>query len=178
MESSHNVIHQIGIETPLGTMTACAVKEGVCLLEFGDRKELETELKDLEKLFNTTISQDENEHLTILKEQLSEYFAGKRNDFSVPLFLVGTAFQKTVWQKLLEIPYGKTRSYKEQAIALGNLEGIRAVANANGKNKIAILVPCHRVIGTDGQLTGYAGGLSRKRFLLELETKDINPTLF
>lgn len=178
MESSRNIIHQRAIETPLGTMTACAVKEGICFLEFGNNRELVKDLNALEKSLDTPVLQGENKHLCVLEEQLQEYFAGKRTEFSIPLFLIGTAFQKSVWEKLLEIPYGKTRSYKEQAIALGNLESIRAVANANGKNKIAILVPCHRVIGSDGTLTGYAGGLARKKFLLELESKEINPTLF
>ncbi len=94
--------------------------------------------------------------------------------FTIPLDLIGTDFQKKVWNELIKIPFGETRSYKDQSIAVGDLLAIRAVANANGKNKIAIIVPCHRVIGSDGSLTGYAGGKKRKQFLLELESQQLN----
>lgn len=157
------------METPLGTMVVCAVEEGICLLEFTDRKMLETELKAIAKLLNATIIQGHNKHFNKLEEQLNEYFSGKRTLFTVPLVTPGTAFQNKVWKALQEIPYGTTRSYKEQAIAIGNPECVRAVANANGMNRISILIPCHRVIGADGQLTGYGGGLWRKKYLLELE---------
>jgi AraC family transcriptional regulator of adaptative response/methylated-DNA-[protein]-cysteine methyltransferase len=168
---TQSVIDLKRIETPLGTMYACAVKEGICLLEFSDRKMLETELKALAKLLNATIVQGENEHFKILEQQLVEYFDGRRKIFTVKLLTPGSDFQKSVWEALQNIPYGSTRSYKKQAIAIGKPESIRAVANANGMNRISILVPCHRVIGSDGQLTGYGGGLWRKRFLLELEEK-------
>jgi AraC family transcriptional regulator, regulatory protein of adaptative response / methylated-DNA-[protein]-cysteine methyltransferase len=157
------------IETPLGTMYACATKNGICLLEFTDRKMLETELIALAKKLNATIVQGENEHFAFLEQQLSEYFDGQRKEFSIKLVTPGSAFQQSVWNALQHIPYGSTRSYKEQAIALGKPECVRAVANANGMNRISILIPCHRVIGSDGNLTGYGGGLWRKKFLLELE---------
>jgi AraC family transcriptional regulator of adaptative response/methylated-DNA-[protein]-cysteine methyltransferase len=159
------------IETPLGTMYACAVEEGICLLEFTDRKMLETEFKTLAKLLNATIIQGNNKHFKTLESQLSEYFEGKRKEFTVPLFPIGSAFQKSVWKALSQIPIGKTKSYKEQATLIGKPEAIRAVANANGMNRISILIPCHRVIGSDGQLTGYGGGLWRKQYLLELEQR-------
>ena len=168
---AQSVIDLKRIETPLGTMYACAVKEGICLLEFSDRKMLETELKALAKLLNATIVQGENVHFKMLEQQLMEYFDGRRKIFTVKLLTPGSDFQKSVWEALQNIPYGSTRSYKKQAIAIGKPESIRAVANANGMNRISILVPCHRVIGSDGQLTGYGGGLWRKRFLLELEEK-------
>lgn len=101
--------------------------------------------------------------------QLQEYFAGERCDFELPLKPRGTDFQRSVWDALLRIPYGETRSYREQAEALGNLKAIRAVARANGANRIAVVIPCHRVIGADGSLTGYAGGLEMKARLLTLE---------
>ena len=104
-----------------------------------------------------------------LKTELKEYFEGKRREFSVPIELVGTDFQKKVWAELLKIPYGKTISYKQLAERVGNSNASRAVANANGMNKISLIVPCHRVIGADGSLTGYASGLERKRFVLDLE---------
>ena len=107
--------------------------------------------------------------LESLEYQLAEYWAGHRRAFSVPLDLQGSPFQQRVWHNLLTIPWGKTRTYLEQATALGDPNSIRAVAMANGRNPVAIVVPCHRVIGTDGSLTGYAGGLDRKRALLDLD---------
>lgn len=157
------------IETPLGTMYACAVKEGICLLEFTDRKMLETEFKTLSKRLNATIIQGENKHFDNLEQQLTEYFEGKRKSFTVKLFTPGSAFQNAVWDGLQNIPYGTTKSYKEQAIALSKTDAVRAVANANGMNRISILIPCHRVIGTDGNLTGYGGGIWRKKWLLDME---------
>ncbi|MCL4162548.1 UNVERIFIED_CONTAM: hypothetical protein GTU68_000659 [Idotea baltica] len=112
---------------------------------------------------------DENQILGLLREELDEYFHGKRRLFSVPLCPLGTEFQQSVWNILQEIPYGATQSYMQQAKLLNNPKGIRAVASANGMNKIAIVIPCHRVIGGDGSLTGYAGGLHRKKWLLNHE---------
>jgi AraC family transcriptional regulator, regulatory protein of adaptative response / methylated-DNA-[protein]-cysteine methyltransferase len=159
------------IETPLGTMCACAVKEGICLLEFSNRKMLETELKTLAKHFNATIVQGENEHFKILEEQLSEYFEGKRTSFTVPLCTPGSDFQNKVWNALRKIPFGRVISYKELSTTLEKPEAVRAVANAIGMNRISILIPCHRVVGSDGRLTGYGGGLWRKKALLELEER-------
>ncbi len=164
------IIDLTRIETPLGTMIACGVKDGICLLEFSDRKMLETELKDLAKRLNSTIVQGENPHFPKLRQELAEYFGGSRKEFSIPLLTPGTDFQVQVWQELQNIKFGQTRSYKAQAVALGNAEAVRAVARANGMNRIAIVIPCHRVVGSDGQLTGYAGGLWRKQRLLELES--------
>jgi AraC family transcriptional regulator of adaptative response/methylated-DNA-[protein]-cysteine methyltransferase len=160
------------IETPLGTMYVCGVAEGICLLEFTDRKMLETEFKYLSKTLNAIIVQGKNPHFNLLEEQLKEYFEGNRKIFTVPLFTPGSDFQNSVWKTLKEIPYGETKSYKQQAIAIKNPAAVRAVANANGMNKISILVPCHRVIGSDGNMTGYGGGIWRKKWLLELEKKN------
>ncbi|WP_291787798.1 methylated-DNA--[protein]-cysteine S-methyltransferase [Cecembia sp.] len=167
----HNLIDLKRIETPLGTMLTCATSQGICMLEFTDRKMLETELKSIAKLLNATIIQGPNEHFEIVEIQLREYFEGNRKEFSVPLHTPGTEFQNKVWAALQGIPYGQTKTYKAQAIAIGRPESVRAVANANGLNRISILIPCHRVIGSDGQLTGYGGGLWRKKYLLELEEK-------
>ncbi|HMT27768.1 MAG TPA: methylated-DNA--[protein]-cysteine S-methyltransferase [Bacteroidia bacterium] len=161
------------VETPLGPMYACADKEGICLLEFTDRKMLETEFKLLKKKFKADIVYGANKHLEQLKEELEEYFNGTRQTFSVALSLVGTEFQKQVWNELINIPYGTTRSYSQQATALGKQSAIRAIAQANGMNKISIVVPCHRVIGSHGQLTGYGGGLWRKKWLLDLERREL-----
>lgn len=159
------------IETELGIMIAGAVQEGICLLEFSDRRMLKTEYKDLARLLKTTIEEGESEHLTTLKFQLKEYFEGTRKVFSVPMVTPGSEFQQAVWQELLNIQYGTTRSYMQQSIALGRPGSIRAVANANGMNRISIMIPCHRVIGSDGSLTGYGGGLKRKRWLIDHEKK-------
>lgn len=164
-----NIINLTRLETPLGPMVACAVEQGICLLEFSDRRMLETELKTLTKLLNARILQGENKHFILLHQQLNEYFEGKRKEFALPLFTPGTEFQKKVWQELLRIPFGSTRSYKQQATALKKPEAVRAVAGANGMNRIAIIIPCHRVIGSDGSLTGYGGGVSKKKWLLEHE---------
>ena len=167
------IINITRLETPLGTMFAGAVEQGICLLEFTDRKMLETELKSLAKLLNANILQGLNKHLELLKQQLEEYFGGKRKEFTIPLFTPGTEFQQSVWKTLRTIPYGSTRSYKQQAELLQRPEAVRAVANANGMNRISIIIPCHRVIGADGNLTGYGGGLWRKKWLLDLEKQNI-----
>ncbi|GAB3825701.1 methylated-DNA--[protein]-cysteine S-methyltransferase [Hymenobacter jeollabukensis] len=171
-----HVLELIRLETPLGPMMAGATAEGVCLLEFFERRELQTELQDLAQRFNARVVERDNAHLRQLRAQLTEYFAGARQEFSVPLITPGSAFQQQVWQVLRQIPYGHTRSYGQQALALKKPEAVRAVAAANGQNRIAIVIPCHRVIGADGKLTGYAGGLWRKQRLLELEQRHRQPT--
>ena len=124
------------------------------------------------RLLKTTLEDGENKHLKTLRKQLKEYFDGCRKEFTVPLVTPGTGFQQKVWKELQNIPFGSTRYYQEQAIALNNPDSVRAVANANGMNRISIVIPCHRVIGADGHLTGYGGGLKRKRSgLLDHEKK-------
>jgi AraC family transcriptional regulator of adaptative response/methylated-DNA-[protein]-cysteine methyltransferase len=159
------------LDTPLGEMIAGATEEGICLLEFNDRKILPAEYKDLERLLKTQMEDGENKHLNSLKKQLKEYFDGKRKEFTIPLVTPGSEFQQAVWKELQNIPFGLTRNYQEQAIALRRPDSVRAVANANGQNRIAIVIPCHRVIGADGRLTGYGGGLKRKKWLLDHEKK-------
>ena len=159
------------IETPLGEMIAGATDEGICLLEFTDRRMLPTEYKDLTRLLKTSVEEGKNKHIILLRKQLKEYFEGTRKEFSVPLVTPGSEFQQSVWRELLRIPFGSTRSYQEQADALKKPEAIRAVANANGMNRISIIIPCHRVIGSDGKLTGYGGGLKRKKWLLDHEKR-------
>lgn len=160
------------IQTPLGEMLAIKSEKGLCMLEFFDGKSTEKQLKEIENLGE--ILEKDDDILNRLENELNDYFKGNLKEFTIPLDLIGTDFQKKVWNELIKIPFGETRSYKEQSIAVGDLLAIRAVANANGKNKIAIIVPCHRVIGSDGSLTGYAGGKKRKQFLLELESQQLN----
>lgn len=157
------------IDTPLGTMLTICTEEGVRLLEFLERRALETELRELGARLDCTIMPGENAVTRQLEAELAEYFEGKRRDFEVPLQPIGTPFQQRVWDVLRTIPYGTTRSYAEQARAIGQPTATRAVARANGDNKIAIIIPCHRVIGANGKLTGYGGGLWRKQHLLDLE---------
>ncbi|PKO19161.1 MAG: cysteine methyltransferase [Chloroflexi bacterium HGW-Chloroflexi-10] len=163
------MIYLTRILSPFGPLMAAASDTGICLLEFGDRRMLETQFERLKKYFQAEITPGEHPYLETLNRQLEEYFLGQRQKFNVPLDFRGTVFQEMVWKALLTIPYGKTISYKQLAEKIGKPAAVRAVANANGDNRIAILIPCHRVIGSDGTLTGYGGGLWRKQFLLELE---------
>ena len=164
------IIHLKQIETPLGTMYGGANDAGICFIEFIDRVKLDKELLRLNKELNAPIEKAEHAHLTLLEEELDGYFNKRKTGFTVPLHLTGTAFQRSVWQSLSGIPYGKTSTYKQQAIGLNQLPAIRAVAAANGQNKHAIIVPCHRVVGSNGKLTGYAAGLHRKKWLLDFES--------
>ena len=163
--------------TPIGAMHIAATDAGICFLEFDKKAEGELDIEAFMRSFQTDVQKGENEHIMQAKTELEEYFAGSRKHFKVALDSRGTDFQKQVWDALLEIPYGKTASYQEQALKIGNLKAIRAVATANGSNKIAIIVPCHRVIGKNGSLTGYAGGLERKRWLLSHEQQYENGVL-
>lgn len=165
------MIKTIKIETPIGEMVAGATDEGICLLEFSDRRMLPTEYKDLIRLLKTTFEEGENKHLKTLRKQLREYFDGQRKEFTIPIVSPGSEFQQAVWKELQNIPFGSTRSYNEQSIALKKPDSVRAVANANGMNRISIVIPCHRVIGSDGHLTGYGGGLKRKKWLIDHEKK-------
>ncbi|MEX1221117.1 MAG: methylated-DNA--[protein]-cysteine S-methyltransferase [Idiomarina sp.] len=168
-----NVIVINRFTTPLGPMFVGATEQGVCLLEFVDRRMLETEFKDLQRRLQATIVTGENEHTNQAQQQLHEYFAGTRKEFTLTLHTPGTEFQQQVWQVLHDIPYGETRSYQAQAESIGNPKAVRAVASANGCNRVAIVIPCHRVIGKNGTLTGYGGGLERKQWLLEHERRHL-----
>lgn len=162
------------LTTPIGPMFICSTEKGICLLEFTNRKMLETELKDLQKRLNAKIISGENKFIAQAKNEISEYFNGNRKTFNIQLDTPGTDFQNLVWKELLKIPYGKTISYKTQAKSIGKEKAVRAVANANGHNKISIIIPCHRVIGSDGKLTGYGGGIERKKWLLDFEKNNFD----
>ncbi|MDR0732895.1 MAG: methylated-DNA--[protein]-cysteine S-methyltransferase [Dysgonamonadaceae bacterium] len=154
------------IDSPVGFLDIAAMEDGICRLDFADKG-----MNVFAETPNVTITQNNNLYIDELEIQLKEYFERKRKQFTVKLSMRGTPFQKKVWAALQEIPYGSTYSYKAQAAAIGMPKAVRAVANANGANPISIVVPCHRVIGSNGQLTGYGGGLWRKKFLLELESE-------
>jgi AraC family transcriptional regulator, regulatory protein of adaptative response / methylated-DNA-[protein]-cysteine methyltransferase len=167
------------IRSPLGPLVAGATADGVCLLEFTDRRMLETQLAAVRRRFGAAVAPGTNAHLERLQDELTGYFAGRVRRFSVPLLYPGTPFQRQVWERLLAIPYGETLSYEQLAAAIGKPKAVRAVGHANGHNRIAIVIPCHRVINKDGKLGGYGGGLRRKQFLLELERSGGRvPTLF
>jgi AraC family transcriptional regulator, regulatory protein of adaptative response / methylated-DNA-[protein]-cysteine methyltransferase len=163
------VVHLSRLLTPLGPMLAGTTDEGVCLLEFTDRRMLETQLQRLARRLGCAFVPGGGEVGRRLEAELTRYFDGSLAAFTVPLVLAGTEFQERAWRALRAIPHGETRSYAEQARMIGMPSAVRAVARANGDNRIAILVPCHRVIGADGRLTGYGGGLWRKQWLLHHE---------
>jgi AraC family transcriptional regulator of adaptative response/methylated-DNA-[protein]-cysteine methyltransferase len=164
-------IHVSRILTPLGPMLAGATEAAVCLLEFADRRMLETQLERLKRRLGSELVLGGNPRLELLEDELRRYFAGELQQFTVPLQYPGTEFQVACWDYLRSIPYGTTRSYAEQAHAIAKPGALRAVGRANGENRLAIVIPCHRVVGSDGKLTGYGGGLWRKRSLLDHELR-------
>ncbi|MBE2288681.1 MAG: methylated-DNA--[protein]-cysteine S-methyltransferase [Chitinophagaceae bacterium] len=159
------------IDTPLGRMRVGATEKGICLFDFQFRRAVEGIMERVERLLDDKFAETDSPYFSILETQIAEYFNGTRKEFDVPLHLTGTPFQKSVWEALKDIPYGETRSYKQQSVAMGQEKAIRAIASANGDNPIAIIIPCHRIIGEDGSLTGYSGGLQRKQQLLDLERR-------
>ena len=162
-------IHVRRIETPIGAFLAGASARGIALFEFADRRLLERNVAAVRRRLGGPLLPGPSPHLDRLDNEVRAYFAGTRRAFDVPLDPQGSPFERSVWAELLRIPFGTTRSYTDVATALGRPTATRAVARANGANRIAVLIPCHRVIGADGELTGYGGGLWRKRLLLELE---------
>lgn len=166
---STNVLKAHWIDTPLGPMLAVADEEALYLLEFVDRRGLEKEMERLRKKSKLPLIPGQNKIITSIEQELRAYFAGKLKEFKTPLFLLGTPFQKRVWEELQKIPYGETRSYADIARSIGHPTAFRAVARANGTNQICIVIPCHRVINSSGELGGYGGGIARKKRLLALE---------
>ncbi|CAA6799031.1 MAG: Methylated-DNA--protein-cysteine methyltransferase (EC [uncultured Sulfurovum sp.] len=156
-----------GVECILGSYD-----NKLCLIDSLNRKNKTTLYNRLKKQLKAEFIEYEDEVLKQTIQELDEYFKGERKVFTIPLLLIGSAFQKSVWEALLQIPYGTTSSYKEQAKMINNEKAVRAVANANGANAIGIIVPCHRIIRSDGKLTGYAGGLEMKEQLLALEKQN------
>lgn len=157
-------------ETPIGAMLAVADETGLRLLEFASRPVLPAELSRLARRLGP-IGFGQTSVVDALRQQLAAYFAGERTGFDIPIAQPGTAFQTRVWTALGKIPAGQTRTYGALARTLGRPEAVRAVAGANGANTVAILVPCHRLVGADGTLVGYGGGLERKRWLIEHERR-------
>lgn len=157
------------LETPLGPMLAAVSNQAVCELEFADRRGLERSYAEMRRRFQLPVVPGENAVTKQLQGELQDYFDGTRRSFTVPTALRGTDFQRKVWRELQRIPFGRTVSYETVAKRIGAPSATRAVARANGSNRLYLLVPCHRVISKDGALSGYGGGVWRKRLLLELE---------
>ena len=167
-------MQQVNIQyynSPCGEIILASVGDELCLCDWNEMPCAERNKLRLLRYMKAEFKIETSSILEQTKKQLDEYFTGNRKTFDIPLHPVGTDFQKKVWNALLDIPYGETRSYKEIAISMDTPNGTRAVAGAIGSNGISILIPCHRVIGSNHSLTGFAGGLTTKRFLLELETE-------
>lgn len=175
-----NIIKTKRYESPCGTLLLGSFDDKLCLCDWQVEKHRDHVNRRLKRILNAEFEEGTSEVIEKAVKQLDEFFSGQRREFDVPLLFTGTDFQKTVWNELLEIPFGMTVSYGEMARRIGMPKAVRAVANANGANSMSIFAPCHRVIGSDRSLTGYGGGLAAKQFLLELETGsrklDIFPT--
>ena len=156
-------------KTPLGDLVIGDFKSKLCLADWRYRKMRRAIDHRIQKQLNAAYSEGTSDLIKSTKSQLNEYFSGNRKTFEIGLLLVGTAFQKRVWQELMKIPYGETETYMGLSKKLGNEKAIRAVANANGANAISMIIPCHRIIGSNQSLVGYAGGLASKKKLLQLE---------
>lgn len=155
-------------DTPIGPMRAIANERGVLVCDFVDRRDMNSKLARIEQTHGP-VADGENEHLVALGRELTGYFNKTTTTFTVPLIPSGTEFELRMWKYLQTIPFGQTRSYGQQARDTGDPAAVRAVGGANGRNFIAILIPCHRVIAKSGDLTGYGGGIERKRWLLDHE---------
>jgi AraC family transcriptional regulator of adaptative response/methylated-DNA-[protein]-cysteine methyltransferase len=162
------------IGTPIGSMIAAATDMHLVLFEFPHRRMIDTQLDRVRRAMQCELAPGESPVFATLRAQLDEYFSGSRREFTVPMHVPGTPFQMRVWDALRRIPCGTTTSYARLAATIGQPNAVRAVARANGDNRIAILIPCHRVIGSNGELVGYGGGLWRKKKLLDLEGRAEN----
>lgn len=165
-----NIIKTKRYESPCGILLLGSSDGELCLCDWQVEKHSDQVDRRLKRMLKAEYEDGTSEVIEETVQQLDEYFAGRRKEFDIPLLFVGTGFQKKVWNELLNIPYGQTISYREMSHRIGMPNSVRAVAAANGANAISILAPCHRVIGSDGSLTGYGGGLAAKKMLLELET--------
>lgn len=167
-----NLIKIYTFKSIVGELLIGTFENNICLLDYKYRKMRETIDRRICGGLNAEYIYEADSLHSLCIDQLNEYLRGERKEFDLPLLMVGTNFQKNVWKKLLSINYGETKSYLELAKSIDNEKIVRAVANANGANAISIIVPCHRIIGSNGELTGYAGGLNSKRLLLDIESRN------
>jgi AraC family transcriptional regulator of adaptative response/methylated-DNA-[protein]-cysteine methyltransferase len=158
-------------DSPLGPMVAISDSKSLHLLEFSDMPRLDHSIEKLQTKLKSPITSGVSSPITSIKQELNSYFEGNLKEFKTPFSLIGTSFQKRAWKALINVPYGETRSYKEQAMAVKAPLASRAIGSANGANLLVIIVPCHRIISHDGSLGGYGGGLERKKWLIEHERK-------
>lgn len=165
-------------KSPIAEMVIISDQQGVYLLEFDGRKNLQKGIDHLCKITEKSLIEGETSASRHLKDELDLYFSGSLKTFNTPIHMIGTPFQKKVWETLLKIPYGQTKSYLEEAALCGNPNSFRAVANANSRNRLAIIIPCHRVISKNGKLGGYSGGLDKKKFLIIHENGGILETKY
>ncbi len=163
--------------SPCGELLLGEYDGRLCLCDWRYRRNREAVDRRIKRIVNSDYRVGDSHLLQLAVTQLDEYFVGERECFSVPLYLAGTEFQQQVWRALQTIPFGEKVSYLQLAESLGNRKGIRAVASANGANALSLFIPCHRVVGSDGSLTGYAGGLKAKQFLLDLEQPAVQARL-
>lgn len=166
---THNCLRSSWINTPLGSMLAIADEKALYLLEFVNRKGLERKIERLKDRTKLAIVPGKTEHIISIELELEKYFKGELKEFKTPIFLLGTTFQKMVWNALIKIPIGQTCSYLDIAKAVNNPKAFRAVALTNGSNQLALIVPCHRVIKSNGDLCGYGAGVERKQWLINHE---------
>ncbi len=171
ISGNHCLCKASWLDTPLGPMLAIADDHGLYLLEFVNRRGLEREIERFRSRVKAIILPEENAIIFSIKQELERYFQGRLTHFKTPIHLLGSPFQQSVWRVLQSIPYGETRSYQQQAENLRKPKAYRAVANANGANQLAIIIPCHRIINSNGELGGYGGGVARKQWLIEHENK-------
>ena len=160
-------------KTKIGELILGSFKNKLCLLDFRYRIMRSRVDNRIKNELNAEYLVQNNDILKEVRKQIDEYFLAKRKDFEIPILIVGSAFQKQVWYSLKNVKYGKTASYLDIAKSIGNEKAVRAVASANGANSLAIIIPCHRIIGSNGNLVGYGGGLSIKKKLLDLEIKNL-----
>lgn len=172
-DQQHTILKASWLDTKLGPMIAIADENGLYLLEFVDRRGLEREVERLRLRTKAAIIPGATDPIKSITLELESYFEGKLTRFKTPLNLLGSPFQRLIWDELMRIPYGQTRSYMAQSKAIGKATAYRAVANANGANQLAIIIPCHRIINSNGDLGGYGGGITRKKWLLEHEASHV-----
>lgn len=174
---THNILKSQWLDTRLGPMIVISDEESIYLLEFVDRRGLEREVERLRQKTKSAIIPGQTQPISSIRKELDQYFDGQLKEFKTKLSFTGSPFQKRVWEELKKIPYGETRSYLDISRAIGNHSAYRAVAQANGANQIAIVIPCHRVINSNGDIGGYGGGVTRKQWLIDLEKNNANHIL-
>lgn len=173
-DCAENILKTTKLDSPLGPIIVISDEDSLYLLEFIERRGLEFKIERLRIKTNSAIISGRTKAIDLIEQELESYFLGNLKDFKTPIHILGSPFQKRVWQELMRIPYGETRSYLDQANSISKPTAFRALANANGANQLAIIIPCHRVINNNGDLGGYGGGIYRKEWLINMEKRSLN----